>query len=160
MGYLRNGRDVGHTAVTARDGVPIFVHDVGRVLAGSVARRGVVGRGAEDETPQGIVLLRRRSHPARVLDAIHSQVGELNQQLSRRGARIVPYYDRTELIDRALHTVKHNMVEGARLVVIVLALFLQKRARRGRRGPARVGDRGDLDRDHRGLVGCDRASCD
>jgi cobalt-zinc-cadmium resistance protein CzcA len=125
MGYLRNGRDVAQTAVTARDGVPIFVRDVGRVLAGSVARRGVVGRGAADETPQGIVLLRRRSHPARVLDAIHSQVGELNQQLSRRGARIVPYYDRTELIDRALHTVKHNMVEGALLVVIVLALFLQ-----------------------------------
>lgn len=125
MGYLRDGRDVARTAITARDGVPIFVRDVGRVLAGSVARRGIIGRGSEDETPQGIVLLRRRSHPARVLDAIHTEVDSLNQQLARRGARIVPYYDRTELIDRALHTVKHNMVEGALLVVIVLAIFLQ-----------------------------------
>ncbi len=125
VGYLRNGRDVAATAITARDGVPIYVRDVGHVLAGSVARRGIVGRGAQDEVPQGIVLLRRRAHPARVLDAVHEQVGALNEQLAQRGARIVPYYDRTELIDRALHTVKHNMLEGALLVVVVLAIFLQ-----------------------------------
>ncbi|MBL8683097.1 MAG: CusA/CzcA family heavy metal efflux RND transporter [Myxococcales bacterium] len=125
MGYLRDGRDVGRSAITARDGVPILVRDVGRVLAGSVPRRGVIGRGSEDETPQGIVLLRRRAHPARVLQGIHRAVDEANEQLARRGARIVPYYDRSELIDRALHTVKHNMIEGALLVVIVLAVFLR-----------------------------------
>lgn len=125
MGYLRDGRDVGRTAITAREGVPILVRDVGRVLSSSVPRRGIIGRGGEDETPQGIVLLRRRSHPARVLEGVHAQVDALNAQLRRQGARIVPYYDRSELIDRALHTVKHNMVEGALLVVLVLALFLQ-----------------------------------
>jgi cobalt-zinc-cadmium resistance protein CzcA len=125
LGYLRDPREVDSIALAARNGVPIRVGDVAQMVLGHVPRRGVVGRGAEDEAPQGIVLMRKRSHPAVVLDSIHQAVARLNREvLGPRGARIVPYYDRTELIDRTLHTVKHNLAVGALLVVLVLVIFL------------------------------------
>lgn len=124
LGYLRSPFDVARTAITANNGVPITVADIGQVVVGHVPRRGVVGRGADNESVQGIVLLRKRAHPALVLDALHTAVDRLNTHVLPRGARVVPYYDRTELIDRTLHTVKHNLAEGAALVVLVLVIFL------------------------------------
>ncbi|MDP3278504.1 MAG: CusA/CzcA family heavy metal efflux RND transporter [Deltaproteobacteria bacterium] len=125
VGYLRDGHDVARTSIGGREGPPITMRDLGNVLAGSAPRRGVIGRGTQDELPHGIVLLRRHSHPARVLDGVHAAIDQLNRDLAPRGARIVPYYDRTELITRALATVKHNMAEGALLVVLVLMVFLK-----------------------------------
>jgi cobalt-zinc-cadmium resistance protein CzcA len=124
LGYLRDPRDIGRTALTVNGGVPVTIDDVADVVLGHVPRRGVVGRGPNNEAPEGIVLQRRRSHPAIVLAGIHDVVEHLNRDVLPRGARVVPYYDRTELIARALETVKHNLTEGAILVVVVLVVFL------------------------------------
>ncbi len=124
LGYLASPLDIHHVALAAPHGVPIRVDDVAQVVLGHVPRRGVVGRNAEVETPEGIVLLRKRAHPAVVLEGIHRAVERLNAEVLPRGARVVPYYDRTQLMDRSLHTVRHNLLEGAILVILVLAIFL------------------------------------
>lgn len=124
LGYLHDPRDLNRIALAASQGVAVHLDDVAQVVLGHVPRRGVVGRGAEDESPEGIVLLRKRSHPAVVLDGIHQAVERLNREVLPRGARVVPYYDRTDLMERSLHTVRHNLVEGAAFVVLVLMLFL------------------------------------
>ncbi len=124
LGYLQSPRDLSRVALSSSHGVPVRVDDVGEVVLGHVPRRGVVGRNDDDEAPEGIVLLRKRMSPNEVLDGVHREVDRLNREVLPRGARVVPYYDRTELMTRSLHTVRHNLLEGALLVVAVLALFL------------------------------------
>lgn len=124
LGYLRDPRELRSVALRAERGVPITVADVGQVVLGHVPRRGVVGRGTNDEAPEGIVLLRRRAHPAVVLDGIHEAIDRLNRDVLPRGVQIRPYYDRTELMARTLHTVRENLLHGAALVVLLIVLFL------------------------------------
>ncbi len=124
LGYLRNPLSIERIGLAVHDNVPVTIRDIGEVVLGHVPRRGVVGRGTNNEAPEGIVLLRRRAHPAIVLAGIHELVDHLNRDVLPRGARVAPYYDRTELMDRALRTVTHNLVEGALLVIVVLVVFL------------------------------------
>src|SRR5262249_30861405 len=77
-----------------------------------------------DDIVQGIVLLRRGENALDVLANVRAKVKEINRHDLPPGVRIVPHYDRTELIERTLHTVRHNMLEGIGLVVLVLLLFL------------------------------------
>ena len=77
-----------------------------------------------DDIVQGIVLLRRGENALDVLARVRAKVKEINRHDLPPGVRIVPHYDRTELIERTLHTVRHNMIEGIALVVLVLLLFL------------------------------------
>src|SRR5215472_1014928 len=78
----------------------------------------------DDDAVQGIVIMRRGENPRDVLDGIHAKVEEINTNYLPAGVRMVPHYDRTELIHRTLHTVRKNMIEGIGLVVLVLVLFL------------------------------------
>ena len=73
---------------------------------------------------QGIVLLRKGENALEVLERVRAKVEEINQHDLPAGVQLVPHYDRTELIDRTLHTVRQNMIEGIGLVLLVLILFL------------------------------------
>jgi len=124
LGYLGSADDVRNVVVAARGGTPLTVGDLARVTVGAVPRRGSVGKDRADEVVQGIVLLRKGENPARVLDAIHAKVRQLNGGVLPKGIRVVPYYDRTTLVDTTLHTVLGNLLEGAALVTVVVLLFL------------------------------------
>src|SRR4029077_3027671 len=73
---------------------------------------------------EGIVLMRRGENPSEVLRGIHDAVDEMNAGVLPAGVRIVPIYDRTDLVDNTLHTVSHTLMEGLVIVVAVLFLFL------------------------------------
>jgi cobalt-zinc-cadmium resistance protein CzcA len=124
LGYLGSIDDVRHVVVAARGGTPLTVDDLARVSIGAVPRRGQVSKDREDEVVEGIVLLRKGENPARVLDGIHAKVAELNGGLLPKGVRVVPYYDRTTLVDHTLRTVLRNLAEGALLVTAVVYLSL------------------------------------
>jgi cobalt-zinc-cadmium resistance protein CzcA len=135
LGLVRDPSDIASIAVATRHGTPIRVADLGAVLIGEQLRLGRVGMakpGAErpderrdhDDVVQGIVLLRKGENALDVLDLVRKKVDEINRTDLPPGVRIVPHYDRTDLIERTLHTVRHNMIEGIGLVVIVLVLFL------------------------------------
>ncbi len=115
---------IEHTAVATRGGTPILVSDVASVREGWAPRQGVVGRGDDPDVVEGIVLMRRGENPSRVLAALREEVDKINREVLTEGARISPFYDRTELVDNTLATVGRNLVEGAALVVLVLFVFL------------------------------------
>ncbi|MCZ3114877.1 efflux RND transporter permease subunit, partial [Acinetobacter baumannii] len=78
----------------------------------------------EEDIVSGIVVMRKGENPSEVLTALKAKIAQLNEQILPRGVEIVPYYDRADLIDKTLHTVFGNLVEGALLVMAVLYLFL------------------------------------
>jgi cobalt-zinc-cadmium resistance protein CzcA len=118
-------KDIGDIMVKSTPQGPVRVRDVASIVEGSTPRRGVVGRGSEDETVEGIVLLRRGENPSVVLDKLKQRIDELQNTVLPPGVKIVPFYDRNTLVHAALGTVIHNLIEGALLVVLVLYLFLR-----------------------------------
>ena len=128
-GYLKSKKDIESTVVRATGGTPILVHTVAKVIESYTPRRGAVARGEAIDSVEGTVLLRRGENPKDVLDGVHATVDRINRDMLPAGMRIVPFYDRTRLVDTTLGTVCHNMLEGVVLVSLVLWLFL--RALRG-----------------------------
>jgi cobalt-zinc-cadmium resistance protein CzcA len=129
LGFIQNLDDIRGIAVDTRNGTPIRISDLGAVQIGERLRLGRVGKlvpGGEDEDDavEGIVILRRAENALEVLKRVRAKVEDINRHYLPAGIRLVPYYDRTDLIDRTLHTVRRNMIEGISLVLLVLILFL------------------------------------
>ncbi|MFT3838227.1 MAG: CusA/CzcA family heavy metal efflux RND transporter [Myxococcaceae bacterium] len=128
-GWLKGPKDIENTMVKQRNGTPVLVRNVARVVEGYVPLRGTVGRDKATNSVEGTVLLRRGENPRDVLDALHLRIAQVNKDVLPQGMRIVPFYDRTKLVSTTMHTVSHNMLEGAFLVILVIWIFL--RAMRG-----------------------------
>ena len=124
IGLLRSADDIGRIVVAARTGTPILVRDVAQVKIGAVPRLGTVGQDLDDDVVTGIVVMRKGENPSVVLKGVKARIEELNTRGLPKGVEIVPYYDRTWLMDKTLTTVFRNLVEGALLVALVLYLFL------------------------------------
>ncbi|HVX94127.1 MAG TPA: CusA/CzcA family heavy metal efflux RND transporter [Polyangia bacterium] len=124
-GYLRGPNDIASTVVRANKGTPILVRDVARVVEAYTPPRGAVARGDEIDSVEGTILLRRGENPKDVLTGVHEAIARINKDVLPKGMYISPFYDRTRLVDTTLHTVGHNMIEGAVLVSLVLWLFLR-----------------------------------
>ncbi len=124
VGLIQSVSDIENVVVTAAGGVPVFVKNVGRVRIGSAPRTGIFAVDDRTDHVEGIVLMRRGENPSEVLQGIHDAVDELNATGLPEGVRIVPIYDRTDLVNNTLHTVTHTLIEGLVIVVGVLFLFL------------------------------------
>jgi cobalt-zinc-cadmium resistance protein CzcA len=124
-GYLQTPRDIEDTVIRAKGGTPILVRDVATVVESFTPPRGAVARNGAIDSVEGTILLRRGENPKDVLNAVHAVIDRVNRDVLPKGMRIVPFYDRTRLVDTTLHTVAHNMLEGAVLVTLVLWLFLR-----------------------------------
>jgi cobalt-zinc-cadmium resistance protein CzcA len=129
LGLVKDTADIGAISVDTRSGTPILIRDLGRVEIGSQLRLGRVGKKVpgqpdEDDVVQGIVILRKGENALEVLKGVRAQVEKINKSYLPPGVQLVVNYDRTDLIDRTLHTVRHNMIEGIVLVLLVLILFL------------------------------------
>src|SRR5262249_51349804 len=117
--------DLGKVRVAVRGGVPVTIADVAAVRVGYAPRQGVVSRNEDEDTVEGIVLMRRGENPSVVLSALRARVDDLNRRILPGGTRLGPFSGRTALVHPTLATVFRNLAEGAALVVIVLLLFLR-----------------------------------
>src|SRR4051794_2768176 len=124
-GYLKSPADIEKTVIKAQNGTPVLVRNVAKVVEGYIPRRGTVARNEQVDSIEGTILLRRGENPRDVLERVHEAVDRINKEVLPKGMKIVPFYDRTRLVDTTLHTVSHNMLEGAALVTLVLWLFLR-----------------------------------
>ncbi len=125
QGYLQSPTDVRNTVVKATGGTPVLMRNVADVVEAYTPLRGAVARGAARDSVEGTILLRRGENPRDVLDGVHQAVARINRDILPPGMKIVPFYDRTRLVDKTLETVSHNMLEGVVLVSLVLWLFLR-----------------------------------
>jgi heavy metal efflux system protein len=124
VGLIQSIGDIENVVVSSSGGVPVFVRDVGHVHVGPAPRTGVFAVDDRPDHVEGIVLMRRGENPTQVLQGVHEAIDELNGSRLPAGVRIVPIYDRTDLVNNTLHTVTHTLVEGLVIVVTVLFLFL------------------------------------
>jgi cobalt-zinc-cadmium resistance protein CzcA len=120
----RSIADVEEMVIAAREGVPIRVRDVARVVEGRQIRRGAVTADGRGEVVLGLsfTLIGENSHD--VTTRLRARLAEVTRSLPA-GIRVEPVYDRTTLVDRVLGTVRTNLLEGAALVVLVLFVFLR-----------------------------------
>lgn len=124
VGLLRSLDDMGNVVVKSVNGIPVLVKDLGRLTYGNVERRGVLGKNANPDTVSGIVLLLKETNPSVALDGIHEAVRDLNTSLLPADVKLVPYLDRSTLIEQTTHTVGKTLAEGLLVVSLVLLLFL------------------------------------
>jgi cobalt-zinc-cadmium resistance protein CzcA len=125
VGLIRSLEDIGNIVIKEQGGVPVFVRDVGTVEIGSEVRQGAIIKGGYTEGVSGIVLMTRGGNAKEVVTRVKERVKEINAKgMLPDGLKIVPYYDRTELVDSALWTVGKVLIEGIFLVVVVLFIFL------------------------------------
>ncbi len=137
IGLLNDINEIKNIIIMNNNGVPILVKDVAEVEISNVPRLGWVARadGLKDSTGkrnitdeadvvEAIVLMRKGENPSKVVEAIKKQINKLNEVVLPADTKIVSYYDRSDLIEYATHTVLHNLVEGILLVTLLVSLFM------------------------------------
>ena len=133
VGMVTNVRDIAGTVIKTQNGTPLHISDIAAVAQGPKNRLGQFGRAIRREDGKiidnpdvvsGIVLMRKGADSDTTLKGIHAKVEELNNFILPTGVKVVPFIDRSELVEFTTHTVLHNLTEGILLVVIILFLFL------------------------------------
>jgi cobalt-zinc-cadmium resistance protein CzcA len=125
VGMIRRLSDIEDIVVKEAGGTPVHIRDVARVQIGHAIRHGAVVLNGEREVAAGIVLMLRGGNARDVVEGLKFKIAEIQDKgLLPAGWRIVPFYDRIELISAALATVYKALGEGILLVVIVLFVFL------------------------------------
>jgi len=124
IGLVQTLDDLGNIVVTQHNGTPILVRDLGKLKLSNQERHGVVGQDDKNDVVEGTVLLLRHENPSQVLDGVHVKIAELNERLKADDVQIVPYLDRTNLVNSTVDKVGQTVFSGIGLVLIVLILFL------------------------------------
>ncbi|MGZ5067798.1 MAG: efflux RND transporter permease subunit, partial [Usitatibacter sp.] len=124
LGSFLSSADIGQVVVAENKGTPLLVKDIAEVRVGSAPPQGLVGQDDADDIVNGIVVMRKGENPSRVLAALKEKIEYINAKVLPKGVAIVPYYDRSWLIEKTLRTVFTNLTEGAMLVMLVLFVFL------------------------------------
>lgn len=122
-GLFADLADIGKVVIAARQGRAITVSDVASVHLGERPRFGMVAVDRNDSVVQGIVSMTKGGNPSRINADLKERIAQLQKRLPE-GVRIVPIYDRTELVRHTVHTVAENLIIGALLVIVILVLFL------------------------------------
>jgi cobalt-zinc-cadmium resistance protein CzcA len=145
IGLLNDIGEIKNIIVTTNNDIPVLVKDVADVVISNVPRLGRVGRADpvtdstgtpildsaghrtivdQDDVVEAIVVMRKGENPTAVVQAVKAKINKLNSMVLPQDTKIVPYYDREDLIHYATHTVLHNLVEGILLVTLLVSLFM------------------------------------
>jgi cobalt-zinc-cadmium resistance protein CzcA len=133
VGLYKNIQDIERTVVTTKNGAVLRVKDIATVTQGSKIRLGQIGKASHrddgtvidnEDTIEGIVLLRKGANADETLALIHDKVEQLNDHILPPGVKITPFLDRSDLLHLTTHTVLDNLIEGVLLVSIILFFFL------------------------------------
>ena len=124
IGLVQSADDISNIVVkTGKEGIPIYVRDLGEVVAGATVRQGAVTTDGDGEIVAGIAMMLKGENSRAVVERIKERVEQIKKTLPK-GVELVPFYDRTELVKRTISTVAKNLIEGAILVIVVLILLL------------------------------------
>ena len=122
-GYLKSVADIENIVLKTDAGTPLRVRDVARVELGPDERRGITEMNGEGEVAGGIVLQRFGANALTVIEGVKARLAEVAKSLPK-GTEILPVYDRSQLIDAAIDTLKHTLVEESVIVALVCIVFL------------------------------------
>ncbi len=123
VGLLESLKQLEDVVITARDGVPVYIHNLGQVIDGHEIRRGAVTYGGAGEAVLGLGFMLMGENTREATQRMKDRLGQIRSSMPE-DVQVTTVYDRTELVDHVLHTVRVNLLEGALLVVAVLFMFL------------------------------------
>ena len=125
IGLIQSVHDIETIVVKESRGTPVFVRDVAEIRIGHAVRHGAVVLNGDREVVAGTVLMIRGGNAREVVEAVKRRVADLQQNNTLpAGTRLVPFYDRIELVNAAIHTVRDALIEGIVLVAFVFFFFL------------------------------------
>ncbi|HKT58861.1 MAG TPA: CusA/CzcA family heavy metal efflux RND transporter [Gemmatimonadales bacterium] len=124
LGRLQIPEDIGRVVLAVKDGTPILVRDVGQVVIGYAPRLGLFGFNDRPDAVEGVVLMRTGEQAQTVLKGVQAETARLNSTVLPKDVRVVPFYDRSDLIRLTTRTVEDNLLRGIVLVIVVLIFFL------------------------------------
>ncbi|TDW99856.1 efflux RND transporter permease subunit [Dinghuibacter silviterrae] len=133
IGLINDIKEIKNIVIQNNNGIPVLVKDVADVQISNVPRLGHVGRsdrldsgGVRDveDAVECIVLMRKGENPSIVINALKAKIQKLNDKVLPPDVKIVPYYNREDLIHFATHTVMHNLIEGILLVTLLVSIFM------------------------------------
>lgn len=124
VGLIQSVQDIENIVLDVSNGTPIYVRDIGRVQIGAAPETGIFGINDQSGGVEGIILMRRWENPSDVLKAVKEAIDDLNTNRLPPDVKLVPIYDRTDLVNNTLRTVSRTLAEGLLIVVFVLLLFL------------------------------------
>lgn len=124
MGLVNDIKDIENIVVKNIEGKPILVKHLADVHESALPRLGQVGRMEEDDVVECIVEMRKGEDPAVVIAALKDKLNEIQADDLPSDVQIVPFYDRQNLVNLAVHTVTHNLIEGIILVTCIVMLFM------------------------------------
>lgn len=122
LGLAHGVEDLKKIILKEENGTPVYLKDLADVVEGPAVRRGAITRNGE-ETVIGIALKRTGENTKKVIDAIKEKWSTVKRALPN-GSEIIPFYDQSELVEKAVDTAKRALIEGAILITVVLFLFL------------------------------------
>src|SRR5213075_3020809 len=125
IGVVTSMDDIGNIVLTQQGGVPVLVSDVAKVQIGYAPRLGLAGRDDKTDVVTGIVLMQKLERTMDVVKRVRLAVERINSDGSLpAGVKIVPFYDRGDLVARTVQTVLHNLLFGVALIFLIQWVFL------------------------------------
>ncbi len=124
LGRLSTPDDIGNVVAAVHNGIPTLVKDVGQVTLGIAPRLGQFGIDKQNDAVEGVIMLRTGEKTQDVLKGVEAKTRELNASILPKDVKVVPFYDRTDLVHETVRTVEGNLVRGMLLVIVVLIFFL------------------------------------
>src|SRR5205085_2614017 len=122
-GYIKKIEDIENIVLKVENGTPVYLKNIATVHLGGDIRRGVAELDGQGETVGGIVVMRYGENALRVIDGVKKKIEEIKPSLPE-GVRIVPTYDRSDLIKRAIATLREKLIEESIVVALVCIVFL------------------------------------
>jgi len=124
IGLLNNAEEIGNIIVDNINGTPILVKDIASVSVSALPRLGQVGRDKQNDVVEGIIVMRKGENPSEVIKRVQDRIIYLNEKVLPQDVKINTFYNRSDLIEFATHTVLHNMLEGIIFVTVIVFLFM------------------------------------
>lgn len=124
VGLLDKVSDIANILIKNIHGVPVLVKNVAEVEISGKPRLGQAGLNERDDLIEGIVVMLRGENPSEVIERLKERIQDLNERILPKGIKIEAFHDRTELVEKTVNTVTHNLIEGIILVSVVIFLFL------------------------------------
>ena len=124
LGRLETLEDIGNVVLAVNNGTQVLLKDVGRAVIGIAPRLGEFGFEQQDDCVEGVILLRTGDKTQDVLKRVEAKTRQLNEQILPKDVKVVPFYDRTDLIKLTTKVVEQNLLRGMLLVVVILIFFL------------------------------------
>ncbi|MFZ2968642.1 MAG: CusA/CzcA family heavy metal efflux RND transporter [Sulfuricurvum sp.] len=124
LGLIKGTKDIGNTIVSTINGHPVYIKNIADVAISSMPRTGIAGLDDENDIVMGVVVLRKNAPSVSTMGILHDKIDALNNGILPKDIKVVPFYDRQDLLHTVVEKLKGTASEGMILVFVIILIFL------------------------------------